>query len=244
MSAYWNPWHGCERISEGCRNCYVFRIDEAHDKSGADLRLNADFLLPLKEGKNGYKIPSGERVYTCFSSDFLLEGADAWREDAWRMMRLRDDLHFIFFTKRIQRLESVLPADWRDGYENVTVGCTCENQQRADERLPIFLKLPIRHRMIICEPLLSQIDLSPYLDRRLIESVTAGGESGDGARECDYAWVERLAADCRAADVDFHYHQTGALLRRDGILYRIPRSRQHTQAERAGIDHKRKKILT
>ncbi|MBE6628191.1 MAG: DUF5131 family protein [Ruminococcaceae bacterium] len=243
MSAHWNPWHGCERISEGCRNCYVFRIDEAHEKSGADLRLNADFLLPLKEGRNGYKIPSGERVYTCFSSDFLLEGADAWREDAWRMMRLRSDLHFIFFTKRIQRLESVLPADWGEGYENVTVGCTCENQKRADERLPVFLRLPIQHRMIICEPLLSEIDLSPYLDRRLVESVTAGGESGEGARECDYAWVEKLSKSCREADVDFHYHQTGALLRRDGRLYHIPRRMQSLQAKRAGIDYQRKKLL-
>ena len=159
------------------------------------------------------------------------------------MMRLRSDLHFIFFTKRIQRLESVLPADWGEGYENVTVGCTCENQKRADERLPVFLRLPIQHRMIICEPLLSEIDLSPYLDRRLVESVTAGGESGEGARECDYAWVEKLSKSCREADVDFHYHQTGALLRRDGRLYHIPRRMQSLQAKRAGIDYQRKKLL-
>ena len=159
------------------------------------------------------------------------------------MMRLRSDLHFIFFTKRIGRLEAVLPSDWGDGYENITIGCTCENQSRADERLPIFLSIPIRHRMIVCEPLLSAIDLSPYLDRRLIESVTAGGESGEGARDCDFAWVERIAADCRAADIDFHYHQTGALLRRDGRLYRIPRSRQEMQAKRAGIDYQHKKLL-
>ncbi len=125
----------------------------------------------------------------------------------------------------------------------ISIGCTCENQARADERLPIFLRLPIQHRMIICEPLLSEIDLSPYLDRHLIESVTAGGESGDGARECNFAWVEKLSKACKEADVDFHYHQTGALLRRDGKLYHIPRSRQHAQAERAGIDYQKKKIL-
>ncbi|MBD5369724.1 MAG: DUF5131 family protein [Bacteroides sp.] len=23
----WNPWHGCHRISAGCRHCYMFRGD-------------------------------------------------------------------------------------------------------------------------------------------------------------------------------------------------------------------------
>ncbi len=243
MSVSWNPWHGCERISEGCAHCYVFRIDASHEKSGGELHLNADFLLPLREGKTGYKIPSGEIVYTCFSSDFLLEGADAWREDVWRMMRLRQDLHFVFFTKRIHRLSALLPSDWGEGYDNVTVGCTCENQARVDQRLPIFLELPIRHRWIVCEPLLSAIDLRPYLTGNRIEEVTVGGESGEGARPCDFAWVEEIAQSCREANVNFHYHQTGALLRREGRLYRIPRRQQHSQAQKAGIDYTRKKIL-
>lgn len=236
MSAYWNPWHGCRRVSEGCRNCYVYRIDGAHGKKSDEVTLNADFLLPLRQRKGSYKIESGERVYTCFSSDFLIEDADEWRQDAWRMMKLRPDLHFIFFTKRIERLAALLPPDWGDGYDNVTVGCTCENQKRADERLPIFLSLPLRHRVIVCEPLLSSIDLRPYLDRTKIESVSAGGESGTGARVCDFDWVLGIRDACADAGVCFSYHQTGALLRRDGKLYRIPRRHQHDQAARAGID--------
>ena len=141
MSAYWNPWHGCHRVSEGCRNCYVFRIDEAHGKPCGEVAINADFLLPLKESRGTPKIEAGETVYTCFSSDFLIAEADEWRVDAWRMMRIREDLHFVFFTKRIERLREVLPPDWGDGYDNVTIGCTCENQDRADFRLPIFLSL-------------------------------------------------------------------------------------------------------
>ncbi len=236
MSVSWNPWHGCRRVSEGCRNCYVYRIDGAHGRESSTVTLNSDFLLPLRERNGEWRIASGERVYTCFSSDFLIPEADAWRPDAWRMMRVRSDLHFVFFTKRIERLREVLPPDWGDGYDNVTIGCTCENQARADERLPLFLELPILHREIVCEPLLSSIDLSPYLDRARIESVCAGGESGEGARECDFDWVLGIRAACFAAGVRFSYHQTGALLRRDGVLYRIPRSQQHAQAVRAGID--------
>ena len=237
MSQGWNPWHGCHRVSEGCANCYVYRIDGAHGRVAGEVTLNADFLLPLRQRRDGsYKIESGETVYTCFSSDFLIEEADMWRDDVWQMMRTRDDLHFVFFTKRIERLASVLPSDWGEGYPNVTVGCTCENQARADERLPIFLNLPLQHRWIVCEPLLGAIDLRPYLDAAHIEEVAAGGESGDGARVCDFDWVKRISRDCETAGVRFSYHQTGALLRRDGKLYHIPRTHQHTQAKRAGID--------
>ena len=236
MSAFWNPWHGCRRVSEGCKNCYVFRIDGAHGKAADEIRLNSDFLLPLKEGRNGWKIESGETVYTCFSSDFLLEEADEWREDAWRMMRVREDLRFVFFTKRIERLQACLPKDWGMGYPNVTVGCTCENQARADERLPVFLSLPISRRWVVCEPLLGAIDLRPYISGGEISEVSVGGESGEGARVCDFEWVKDMHEACRENNVRFHYHQTGALLKKNGRIYRIPRSKQHEQAQLSGLD--------
>lgn len=238
MSVTWNPWHGCHRVSEGCRHCYVYRIDGTHGKESSAVTLNADFLLPLRKTRNEWKIESGETVYTCFSSDFLIEEADEWRTDVWQMMRQRQDLHFIFFTKRIERLASVLPPDWGDGYPNVTVGCTCENQARADERLPIFLSLPLCRRVIVCEPLLGAIDLSPYLDKALIAEVSAGGESGVDARVCDYHWILDIHNACKNTGVPFSFHQTGALFRRDGKLYRIPRRLQHDQAHRAGLDIK------
>ena len=28
--AGWNPWHGCTKISAGCRYCYVYRQDEMY----------------------------------------------------------------------------------------------------------------------------------------------------------------------------------------------------------------------
>lgn len=58
----------------------------------------------------------------------------------------------------------------------------------ADYRLPIFQKLPIRHKIIVCAPLIGPIDLAPYLGPE-IEQVSVGGESGPEARVCDYAWV-------------------------------------------------------
>lgn len=232
----WNPWHGCHKLSEGCANCYVYRIDAAHERDPSTPHRTGAFGLPLRKTRAGeYRIPPGATLWTCFSSDFFLEEADAWRPEAWAMMAARPDVTFVFFTKRIARFYDVIPPDWGDGYPNVRIGCTCENQRRADERLPIFLAAPIARRLIVCEPLLGPIDLTPYLSRRIAE-VSVGGESGAGARICDYAWVTGIRDACVRAGVPFHYHQTGARLRIGERVYAIPRAKQHEQARRAGID--------
>ena len=183
MSVSWNPWHGCRKISEGCRNCYVYRQDSRHDKDSREVRQTAMFDRPVRRSRDGrFKVPAGEMVYTCFTSDFLLEEADAWRAEAWEMMRIRHDLRFLFFTKRIDRLAAVLPPDWGDGYENVVIGCTVENQAMADYRLLLFLATPVRHRLIVCAPLLGPLDIARYLSpsrrsRRAANRATRPGRA-------------------------------------------------------------------
>ena len=149
MSVSWNPWHGCRKLSEGCRHCYVYRQDAQHDKDSREVRRTAAFNLPVRRTRDGrYKVPPGEMVYTCFTSDFLVEEADAWRAEAWEMIRIRSDLRFFFITKRIDRLMQVLPPDWGGGYENLAVGCTVENQAMADYRLPLLHAHRLRRRTI------------------------------------------------------------------------------------------------
>lgn len=237
----WNPWHGCTKISAGCRYCYVYRQDEMYGTGvGASLcRRNEAFDLPIRKRRDGgWKIPAGTVVFTCFTSDFLLKDADAWRLDCWEMMRRRRDCWFYFFTKRIDRLAECLPPDWGEGYENVIIGCTVENQDRADARLPLFLELPIRHRTVIAAPLLTALDLREYLDPEKIEELTASGESGREARPCHYEWVLSLREQCVEKGIPFQFHQTGANFVKDGRVFRIPRREQTAQARKAGIDYK------
>jgi protein gp37 len=234
--AQWNPWHGCHKISPGCKNCYVYRFDAAFNRDASVVSKTADYDLPLKKKRNGiYRIPSGETVYTCFSSDFFLEEADAWRLEAWRMIRLRSDLQFYIITKRIDRFTVNLPPDWGDHYDHVTICSTCETQETADYRLPILLSLPVRHRAVICEPLLERINLARWLHPS-IEEVIIGGESGNNARICNYDWVLDIRAQCIEKKVAFYFKQTGARFVKDGHLYRIRRQDQHSQAAKAGID--------
>ena len=232
----WNPWHGCSKISEGCRNCYVYRIDGRHGKDSRVVSRTQNFNLPLKRNRAGvYKVPAGEEIYTCFSSDFFLDQADPWRAEVWAMIRERKDCSFIIITKRIQRFYTELPEDWGTGYENVCIGTTVENQAMAEQRLPFFLELPIRHKMIICEPLLSAVDLSPYLHPS-IELVVAGGESGTEARVCKHEWVLQLHRQCVQHTVPFRFKQTGFRYEKDARLFLIPRHLQHSQARKAGLD--------
>ncbi len=234
--ALWNPWHGCRKLSAGCAHCYVYRIDSGHDRDASEIRKTKSFDLPLRRTRGGsYKIPPGELVYCCFSSDFFLEEADEWRKEAWAMMRERADLGFFLITKRIDRFRASLPADWGPGYPNVEVGCTAENQDRADYRLPLFAEAPIARKSLHCEPLLERIELSPWLGPWL-GRVSVGGESGEEARVCDYGWVLDMRRQCVEAGVPFHFKQTGAKFRKDGRLYSIRRELQMPQAAKAGID--------
>jgi len=207
--------------------------------SSSECRKNKTmFDAPIKKKRDGsYKIPSGRIVFTCFTSDFLLKDADPFRNDCWDMIRQRSDLSFYFFTKRIDRFMDCIPSDWGDGWNNVLVGCTVENQEMADYRLPIFKSLPIKHKSIIVSPILEKVDLSEYLDTD-IEEVCVGGESGNEARVCNYDWILKIRQDCIDKDVPFRFHQTGAFFIKDNKLYRIPRKLQLSQAHKANIDYK------
>lgn len=233
----WNLWHGCHKVSEGCRHCYVYRGDAKREVDSTRVVQTKNFDLPIRRKRNGeYKIPSGTLVYTCFTSDFFVKEADEWRHEAWEMIRQREDLEFLMITKRIDRLHECLPRDWGEGYPNVTICCTVENQSCADYRLPIYQSSPIKHKIIICEPLLESIDLKRYKIGEWIEQVVAGGESGYDARECRYEWVLGLRTICVENNVSFWFKQTGARFVKEGKLYRVPRSLQHAQARKAGIN--------
>lgn len=238
--ATWNLWHGCTKISPGCYHCYVYRRDAEFGKDASVISKTASFNLPVKKNRKGeYKLqPDGDFVYTCFTSDFFHPDADEWRPEAWAMMKERSDLDFFFVTKRPERFTVSLPDDWGDGYENVYICCTCENQRMADQRLSLFLELPIRHKSIIHEPMLESIDIRPYLAQYhdCIEEVTCGGESGEDARICDYAWILNTMMQCVEYNVSFHFKQTGARFKRRNRVYQIERKDQMAQAAKAGID--------
>ena len=243
VTVTWNAIHGCSKVSQGCLHCYMFRKDEAIGRDPTVVRKTQSFNLPVRRLRTGkykglYRVPSGSHFYTCFSSDFFHIDADEWRKDLWDMMRERSDCTFFIITKRPERIKENLPYDWGDGWGHVDIAITCENQEMADKRLSVYLSLPLKHKSVMIEPMLSHVDLSCYLENYpgAIASVSVGGESGPEARPCNYDWVLDIHRQCLKYDIGFYYHQTGAKLIKDGKLYNIPRKLQHEQAAKAGLD--------
>ena len=207
----WNPWHGCTKKSEGCKHCYMYFLDKQRGGDGSRIyKVKNNFEYPLSKDKNGrYKIKSGEHIRVCMTSDFFLEEADKWREDAWKIMHKRSDVVFILITKRPERIAQVFPSDWGDGYENVQLNVTCENQQRADERIPILFNLPFKHKGIVAAPFIGSVSIKEYIPAGQIEQVIAGGENYDGSRPLNYEWVKQLYDECVGADITFCFMETG-----------------------------------
>lgn len=239
MHDIWNPWHGCVKASEGCAHCYMFFLDRMRGEDGGKIYRTQNFNYPLQRKRGGgYKVASGEQIRVCMTSDFFLPEADVWRSEAWRIMRARPDVKFFLLTKRPERVADCLPTDWGEGWENVFFNVTCENQRRADERLPLLLDLPFRHKGVMTAPLLGAIEMSDFLASGQIEQVVAGGENYDGARPCDFDWIRSLSAQCRRHDVTFCFIETGTNFVKDGRLYRIPDKRvQSEMAFKAGVNH-------
>jgi protein gp37 len=232
----WNPWRGCHRCSEGCKYCYIHKGDQ-RKKIDTDIIVKTkDFAKPIKlNDKNEYLMRTNKIVYVCFSSDFLINEADQWRLECYQMMRERSDLNFLFLTKRIERFLTILPNDWGQGYDNITVGVSVENQQNADHRLKILNSLPIKHKNIICQPMIGPIDLSDHLDD--VELVVVGGESDRNGRILNYDWVLNLKNQCLNKHVSFSFRQCASNFIKDDNYYHIPTKQLISQAKKAGIDH-------
>lgn len=237
----WNPWHGCTKVSAGCKNCYVDRLDRRFGRLPGKFSLNGSLNLPIaKDRKGNYKVKSGSNFMTCFTSDFLYEQADPYRETAWNHIRERSDCLFTFVTKRIDRFIKCIPLDWGDGWDNVVVIVTAENQGMADYRLPILLNLPVKHRGICIEPMLERMDITRYLSSGLIDNgVIAGGESGSPrtSRVVDFSWLRDIKDQCAQYGARFWFKQTGTrFIDHDGIERIIARhGDQYKIAEAYGL---------
>lgn len=223
MHDIWNPWHGCIKVSEGCQHCYMYYLDKLRGKDAANIyKTKTKFNYPLQKSRDGsYKVKSGEMIRIGMSSDFFIEEADKWRTEVWDMIRLRSDVKFFILTKRIDRAHLCLPDDWQDGYDNVIINVSCENQKRADERIPILLELPAKHKGIMCAPMISAITIKKYLKKNQLEQVICGGENYDGLRPCDFDWVKSLQQECVEHNVKFCFIETGTHFIKDGKHYLI-----------------------
>jgi protein gp37 len=242
-----NFWHGCKKVSEGCKFCYMYRDKDRYNLDGSvvlqtkasTIRKTLKALIEQdyvrkKEGNN-----EPLKIFTCSWSDFFIDEADGWREEAWQVIREHKQFVWIILTKRIDRVEYCLPPDWGTGWDHVWLCVSAENQERANERIPILLNTPAKVRGVSCEPLIGPIDLmdidSEEIHGKFIEALTGkvvygglagqdygprldwvivGGESGNDTgkwkyRPCHVTWIEDIVKQCKEEGVKVFVKQLG-----------------------------------
>ena len=113
-------------------------------------------------------------------------------------------------------------GEWGKPLPNVWLGVSVENQRYADERIPLLLQTPAAVRFVSAEPLLDEVDLTPWLpfrsDRTSLSWTIVGEESGPKARPMHLDWVRKIRDDCKAARVPLFYKQA----RINGKMTQLP----------------------
>jgi protein gp37 len=210
-----NFWKGCHPIigknpeRSGCLHCYA---EAAFKRAGWDFNQvtrtktwgDPDKWQKRLSGTNEYEL-----VFTCSWSDFWLPDADAWRPEAYQIIKRCPNLLWQVLTKRPGLIPHRLPPDWfasrcnkclrrmmgttaHDGacacggliestlnYPNVWLGVSVETKDEL-WRISELKKVPATVHFLSLEPLLE--DVAPYLEPYLddIEWGIVGGESGNG----------------------------------------------------------------
>ena len=196
-----NFWHGCRKLGIECAKCYLYRDKrkQGQDASIIHRLLDQTFFKPLFWQESG-------RVFTCSYSDFFLEQADCWREDAWDVIRRTPKLTWMILTKRPERIEACLPPDWGDGWDNVWLGVSVGIQE-SFHRARTLAEIPAKIRFISAEPLLEELNFLIEENGKLLMSdfqwVIIGGESGDESgpyryRPCQLDWIEKAITQLRS----------------------------------------------
>ncbi len=206
----WNPWQVCKKVSEGCKFCYMFREKFRYGQVPTDITRSKDqtFYQPRTYGNEG------KLVFVCSWSDFFIQEADLWRAEVWEIIKAHPQHTFQILTKRPENIASRLPEDWGEGYDNVWLGISAENQERLLQRAKIFQAVTAKTKFLSAEPLLGEINLLDTIEIDVIEYanldvgqlkmnlpaavgkenrpihtifdwVIAGGESGNGTKPED-----------------------------------------------------------
>jgi protein gp37 len=261
--ATWNPIRGCSRVSDGCRNCYAEKVANRFKgkgmpyegliaKSGA-WNGNIKFVHHLMDQPTRWKKP--RRIFVNSMSDLFHENVPVETiAEIFGIMARCPQHTFQVLTKRPERMHQLLNSFgfevWvRDciKYEpqaeimqwplpNVWLGVSAEDQQTANERIPLLLDTRAAVRWVSAEPLLGEIDLNRIILKESIgkppisisalrgwyggwldaegnpaklDWVVVGGESGKGARLIDSDWVRLMRDQCASVETPFFFKQWG-----------------------------------
>lgn len=230
-----NPWWGCVKVSDGCRECYAETFAKRVGQkvwgpaATTPRRFFADkhWAEPLRWNADAEKAGVRARVFCASMADVFEDHPEVGphRERLFSLIEQTPWLDWLLLTKRPQNVVSMARESWAAGFpSNVWMGTSTEHQAAADERIPYLLAIPAAVRFLSAEPLLGPINLErhphgaqpdpqsgvyPAWYSQQIDWVIAGGESGPKARPMHPDWARELRDQCTSAGVAFFFKQWG-----------------------------------
>jgi protein gp37 len=249
--ATWNPVVGCSVLSPGCTHCYAMQVAAARLDGnaktphylGTTQRVNGAAVwsgkvaaapdhiweqpLRWKTPRRVFVNSMGDLFHAMVSLD-QIDRAFAIMVSApqhtFQILTKRPDVMKAYMAKN--RTAALIDAGAHRAFswppKNVWLGVSCEDQRRADERVPVLLDTPAAVRFVSAEPLLGPVDfVVPYAGANVdalrgaapgipkLDWVIVGGESGRDARPMHPDWVRRIRDNCAAAGVPFFFKQWG-----------------------------------
>lgn len=232
-----NPWRGCEKVSEACRYCYAERLSQRNPNVLGEWGPNGKRVVaadstwrePLKWDRKAQAAGERRRVFCASIADVFEDRTDlvAPRARLFDLIRETPHLDWLLLTKRPENIAEMLPEDWGEwGWPNAWLGVSVEDQEAAEERIPKLLSVPAALRFLSCEPLLGPVDLVKATGcaawdgsceiglegvptSGLVDWVIVGGESGPKARPMHPDWARGLRDQCVSAGVPFFFKQWG-----------------------------------
>jgi protein gp37 len=224
-----NFWLGCKKFSEGCQNCYMF-VAQSSIPWGRPAEVRrckpSTWKNPITWQRKAAKAGELKSVFACSYSDFFMEEADEWRDDAWSLIRATPNLIWRLTSKRTHLMADRLPKDWGSGYPNVWLGTTVELKKymyRLDQLRQIPCVLRWAELSHVLEDLLPE--LADHIDG--IGWVNASGETGCNRidpRPFDLQWGRNIRDMCKEKGIPFRFSHAGGRERYpnrhlDGVVY-------------------------
>lgn len=201
----WNPITGCSPISEGCQNCYAKRMSKrlagrcGYDKDNPfKLTLHPDRLeqpLHWKKPRQTFVCSMGDMFHEDVPTEYIIKVFD--------IMSQSPQHTFIVLTHRPESMVDFICGMnfcgfWGPVPKHIWLGVTCENQAKADERIPVLLQIPAAVRFVSIEPMLGPVDLSKWIMPRTPFTPENAPE-----KWADFTWPDWVPEKVREQIEDF-----------------------------------------
>jgi protein gp37 len=247
--ATFNPWIGCTKVSPGCKFCYAERENQFYQWNRAGWGPLADrkktsqtyWLKPLIWNKQAEKDGVRRKVFCSSLADVFDDHPSIlseWRSELFSLIEQTPWLNWLLLTKRPENINRMVAdfagdCEWlSSGAKNVWLGTTTEDQEQADNRIPLLLQTPTVMHFLSVEPMLGSVilpEFSSYIfpdgfenngpmsttigisyePDNHIDWVICGGESGPNARPMHPRWARHLRDQCSANNIPFFFKQWG-----------------------------------